>query len=236
MVGSPVSARLPLPPPPAAPRRLASVHRLPLAQLEGADDASLARAVAAGDEAAAAEVWRRYAPLVRSVLRRSIGPYEDVEDHVQEVFLRYFHQRAELREPGALRSFLIGVSMHVAVSELRRRRVRAWLRLTTTGVLPDVASQDGERRDEAREATRRLYVLLDRLDAAGRLTFVLRHIQGLELTEIAEALDVSLATTKRRLAAVTARVLAMVERDPVLPDFARAMLAARDGRVEEDDP
>jgi RNA polymerase sigma-70 factor (ECF subfamily) len=228
-----MSARVPLPSADAPPPRLASVHRLPL---DGMDDAALARAIAAGDEAAAALAWRRYAPVVRSVLRRTIGPYEDVEDLVQEVFLRYFRQRGELRDPSALRSFLIGVAMHVAVSELRRRRVRRWLRLTSTGVLPEVSGAPLGQEDEAREAMRRLYAVLDRLDDASRLTFVLRYVEGLELVEIASALDVSLATTKRRLAKVTARVLSMVERDPVLPGFARAMLRARSGEQTEERP
>ncbi len=218
----------PQPLPPAGPPRprLAAVHRLPL---RGADDAVIARALAAGDEAAAAVAWDRYARLTRSVLRRSLGPFEDVEDEVQEVFLRFFRQIGELRDPGALRPFLIGIAMHVAVSSLRRRRVRRWLRLTPTGALPDVAAEGGEGGDQAREALRRLYAILDRLDDAGRLTFVLRHIEGLELVEVAEALGVSLATTKRRLAKVTACVLAMVERDPLLPDYARTMLAERSG-------
>ena len=117
--------------------------------------------------------------------------------------------------------------MHVAVSTLRKRRVRRWLHLTPTGVLPDVAAAGIEGADRAREALRRLYAILDQLDDAGRLTFVLRHIEGIELTEVADALGVSLATAKRRLAKVTARVLAMVERDPLLPEYARAMLDGR---------
>ncbi len=212
-------------PPPLPPRpRLAPVHRLPL---RGADDAVIARALAAGDEAAAAAAWDRYAPVARSVLRRTLGPFDDVEDEVQEVFLRFFRQVPELRDPHALRPFLIGIAMHVAVSTLRKRRVRRWLHLTPTGVLPDVAAQGLEGGDRAREALRRLYAILDQLDDAGRLTFVLRHIDGMELTEVADALGVSLATAKRRLAKVTGRVLAMVERDPLLPEYARAMLAGR---------
>jgi len=210
-----------------SPPRLASVHRLPL---DGADDAAIARALIAGDEAAATLVWQRYAPLVRGILRRSLGPYEDVEDPVQDVFLGFFRQIGGLRDPGALRSFLIGIAMHVAVSALRRRRVRRWLRLTATGMLPDVPAGADEGDGRARDAMARLYAILDRLDDVGRLTFVLRYIEGLELTEVAEALGVSLATAKRRLAKVTARVLAMIEGDPVLPGYARAMLAGREGK------
>ena len=201
------------------------MHRLPRA---GLDDAALVRAVLAGDEAAASALWDRHAPVVRGVLRRSIGPYEDVEDHVQEVFLRFFRQIGDLYDPSAVRSFLFGVALHVARSELRRRRVRRFLHLTPTGVLPDLPAGGSVPDDPAREAVRRLYAILDRLDAAGRLVFVLRHIEGMELTELASALDVSLATAKRRLAKVTARVMAMIEKDPVLPEYARSLMNARE--------
>jgi RNA polymerase sigma-70 factor, ECF subfamily len=218
-----VPSRLPLPSGKAAPSRLASVHRLPLA---GMDDAALVRAVMAGDEGAAGAVWERHAPLVRRVLRRSLGPYEDVEDLVQESFLRFFRCLGELRDPAALRSFLFGVALRVARAELRRRRVGRWLRLTPTGTLPDLPAGGGSPGDPAREAVRRLYAILDRLDDAGRLLFVLRYVEGLELTEVAAALDVSLATAKRRLAKVTARVTAMIERDPLLPEYAQSLLAS----------
>ena len=69
---------------------------------------------------------------------------------------------------------------------------------------------------DAREALARFYKILDRVNATDRAAFVLRFMEGLELTEVAAALKLSLATTKRRLARVWARVLLLVERDPVL--------------------
>jgi RNA polymerase sigma-70 factor (ECF subfamily) len=198
------------------------VLRLPI-DGNGWDDAAVARALAEGQPPAAVIAWDRYAPLVRGVLCRSIGIDADVEDLVQEVFLRFFSQIGALRDPAALRPFLIGITLHVVGSELRRRRVRRWLRLTDDGNLPERVS--GDDGDEARAAVRRLYAILDRLDDAGRLIFVLRHIEGLELTEVAASLGTSLATTKRRLAKVTARVQAMVERDPALAEYVRSLPA-----------
>ncbi|MFT3766538.1 MAG: sigma-70 family RNA polymerase sigma factor [Minicystis sp.] len=209
---------LPRKAPPPVPPRLAPVRRLPL---DGWDDAAVARALAEGQEAAAAIAWDRYAGMVRGVLRRSIGPDADVEDAVQDVFLRFFSQIGALRDPAAMRSFLMGITLHVAGSELRRRRVRRWLRLTVDGTLPDRAGEGDD--GEARAALRRLYAILDRLDDDGRLVFVLRHLEGLELTEVAEALGTSLATAKRRLAKVTARVLAMITRDPALAEYVRGL-------------
>lgn len=200
---------------PAAAPRLAPVHRLPFA----GDDAALVRALTEGSAAAAATMWDRYATLVRGILRRSIGPDAEVDDAVQEVFLRFFKQVSNLRDPGALRPFVIGIALHVAGTELRRRRVRRWLRLTDDGTLPDRAAPSDD--DDARAALRRLYAMLDRLDDGSRLLFVLRHVEGMELTELAAALGTSLATIKRRLAKVTDRVLAMIDRDPDLAGYVR---------------
>jgi RNA polymerase sigma-70 factor (ECF subfamily) len=208
--------------PPPPPPRLAPVRRLPL-DGRGWDDAAVARALAEGQPAAAAIAWDRYAGLVRGLLRRSMGPDADVADAVQDVFLRFFSQIGGLRDPAALRPFLIGITLHVAGSALRRRRVRRWLRLTDDGLLPDHAAPGDD--PEARAALRRLYALLDRLDDDGRLVFVLRHLEGLELTEVAAALGTSLATAKRRLAKVTARVEAMIAGDPVLAEYVRALPA-----------
>lgn len=194
--------------------RLASVHALPRA---GSTDAALAIAARDGHPAAAGEIWDRFAALVRGLLRRSLGPDHDVEDHVQEVFLRFFSRLRELREPSAVRSFLVGITLRVSRSELRRRRLRRWLHLTEDGALPDTPAAACD--DAAREALARLYRILDGLDDEARLAFVLRHVEGLELTEVAGALEVSLATVKRRLGKVSARVLAQVARDPILSDY-----------------
>jgi RNA polymerase sigma-70 factor (ECF subfamily) len=187
------------------------------------DDATLARSAMAGDAGAHTAIWDRFHPMVRRVLRRTMGPSSDVEDQVQEVFLRFYRNRTQLRNPEALRSFLFGISVRVAASELRSRRIRGWLRLTPNGVLEDYAlphpSAPPHADTDAREAVKRLYAILDRLDTKSRLAFVLHHVEGLELIEIANALGVSLATVKRRLQRVSARVWAMAQGDRVLIDY-----------------
>lgn len=177
------------------------------------DDATLVALAIEGDAASAGAIWDRHAGTVRGTLRRSLGN-DDVEDHVQEVFLRFFRRMDALRDASALRCFLIGIAMRVAGSELRRRRVRRWLRLDATG--EDVEGTAPPLDAEAREALRHLYALLDRQGTDARLLFTLRYVESLELTEISQATGVSLATVKRRLARVTARVLAGARGDDSL--------------------
>jgi RNA polymerase sigma-70 factor (ECF subfamily) len=153
---------------------------------------------------------------VRSKLLRWIGPH-DLDDHVQEVFSRLFEQLPRLRQPSALRSFLIGITLRVACTELRRRR-RWRLRLTATGELPELVEQTADD-GTGRQALSRFEAILEKLAPKTRRVFVLRHVEKLELVDVAAAMDISLATAKRHLARASMRVFAMVEREPALSDY-----------------
>jgi RNA polymerase sigma-70 factor (ECF subfamily) len=152
--------------------------------------------------------------MVRGVVYRAVGPGHETEDLVQEVFAGLFKNPGMLREPSALRPFLVSIAMRKARTALRRRRARSWLRLSVDGTLPEVLTQDGDPR--VREAVRRLFAILNDLDDRGRLAFVLRHAEGYELTEVAAALGVSLATIKRALARAEAHVHRRARNDDIL--------------------
>ena len=79
---------------------------------------------------------------------------------------------------------------------------------------------------EARAALSRLYGILDQLGTRARLAFVLRYIQGMELTEVAEALRISLATAKRQLARASSRVFMLVKGDAALSEYLYGLDAA----------
>ncbi|MBN1654234.1 MAG: RNA polymerase sigma factor [Deltaproteobacteria bacterium] len=183
------------------------------------DDEALVQAARARSAFGAIQIWQRYSTLVRRILQRSLGPSVDVEDALQETFLRLFRDIESLREPTALRSFLIGIALHVATSELRRRRARRWLLLSDDGVLPDSETITEAHHLEEREALQRLYRVLERIDTRRRHFFVLRYIEGLELGELSTVMRCSLATTKRRTADAARRVCRLAAEDPVLAPY-----------------
>jgi RNA polymerase sigma-70 factor (ECF subfamily) len=182
------------------------------------DDAALASALLRRDQRAAVEVWTRYAPLVLRFLRRFFGPGCDGQDLCQEVFMRLFKRIDELRDPPALRGFLLAIALGVARNELRRSRVRRWIGLTASGDLPEVPSSGGWD-PEAREATAHLYAILERVGVEDRSLFVTRYVEGMEIAELAAVHGLSAATTKRRLARATKRLAARLGRDPVFAGY-----------------
>jgi RNA polymerase sigma-70 factor (ECF subfamily) len=182
------------------------------------DDTALVAGVQAKERGAAGRMWDRYAPLVRRILRRMLGPV-DVEDGVQDAFLRLFRDLGSLRDPAALRCYLIGITLHVAKSELRRRRAKRWLLLSDDGVIAEPDAIAAEEWHEPRAAVLRLYKMLDRISDERRTVFVLRYVEGLELAELSAVLDCSLATTKRRVADAARRVCFLAAADPLLAPY-----------------
>jgi RNA polymerase sigma-70 factor (ECF subfamily) len=188
-------------------------------------DADLVASYLARDAWASAAIWERYHPLVRRILCRAAGPAGDVDDLIQEVFIRLYRKLPTLRDRAALRSFVLAITSRVVQSELRSRWIRRWLRLSDDGAVPEPAGDDTDH--EGREALRRFYAILDGLKPRQRMVFALRCIEGLELVEVAAAAGVSLATIKRWLPRITKRVFSQAERDPLL----KAYVSGRGGLV-----
>ena len=180
-------------------------------------DEDLVGALRAGDPEAPGALWARYSPSVGRVLAKALGPSLEIEDLTQEVFLRVFGRLPSLRDPSALRAFVLAVAMNVLKWELRRRWVGRRIRLSGTGSLPDIESTSTDA--EARHALRRCYRILDSLPTKERMAFVLRYMEGMTIDEVAAALAVSISTAKRWVNRGAAKVSEQVMGDPDLCGF-----------------
>ena len=158
-----------------------------------ADDALVAEALACKGWAQR-EVWYRFAPMVLGLFRRSLSSRHDHEDLAQEVFIRVFRRLHTLQNASSLRSFVYSIALRVMSEEIRHFQVvqRARTQLVLT------ADHNGGGADfEARDTLARIQRVLDGMKDKHRAVFVLRHVEGLELLEIADGLGISLATVKR---------------------------------------
>jgi RNA polymerase sigma-70 factor (ECF subfamily) len=182
-----------------------------------AGDAPLVEAVARGDRTAMMEVWKRYSTFVQAVLHGALGCDSAIEDLTQEVFLAFVRGAKTINDGTKLRGFLAGVAVRKAATEIRRRRVRRWLTLSPTGSLPEVVAPmpDGD----GQEVLSALDRVLSTMSQRRRVAFVLRHVQGLEMLEVAVALSVSESTLRRELKRARALVLHGVAREPALAEY-----------------
>ena len=183
----------------------ADVATLP--QREEASDASLVERAIEGDRWAMEALYRRHVKRVTNAVTRMIGRSGDADDAVQEAFLVAFTRLPELREPAAFRGWL----SRIAVNEVRGRlRKRRWLRFFAPSDGDDDASLESLASEDASPEVRaelaRVDAVLRGLAPELRIAWTLRYVEGWELTEVASALDCSLATAKRRIASAKERV------------------------------
>ena len=175
-----------------------SSHDVPPARVGSkTDDKTLAVEALAGKPWAQREVWCRYAPMVFGLLRGSLNSRHDHDDLVQEVFLRVFRRLHTLENHAALRSVVYSVAVRVLSEEIRHFYViqRARDHLALIADTKEPTGTDFESRD----TLLRIQRVLDGLKDKHRAVFVLRHVEGMDLREIATGLDISLATVKRYL-------------------------------------
>jgi RNA polymerase sigma-70 factor (ECF subfamily) len=218
--GGPPRKRTPLPP---EPRELSRVPEAGGGDLEiggHSSDADLARALLANRAEAAILVQQRFRPVIRGLLRRALGTSAESEDVEQDVFLNVFSTIHGLREPSALRAFVITITKRTLGHALRRRRARAHLAVDTE---PQESQLIGEIGDAAaRHAFFHFQHLLERLRERERQAFFLRFVAQREAEEIATALGVSLPTARRLFARASRRMLVWARRSQFLGEYVTA--------------
>ena len=168
--------------------------------------------------------YDRYASYVLAVLRKVMGPDRETEDLLQEVFTRALEGVHRVEKPEALKAWVRSLTVFTARSTLKRRRWRRWLPLKSDeddddGIIPYPATQDAI---EERLMLKKVKALLDQLPVDDRIALCLRLFDGLELTEVAESCQVSLATAKRRIARGEARFDELVQKERDLREWVRA--------------
>lgn len=142
---------------------------------------------------AAAELFRRHARFVARFLVRYGVPSAEIDDVLQEVFLRVHAQGGYRPGPARPTSWLAAFAVRLASSHRRHARVRE--RLVTEGSAPE----DPAVRVELDAAMRQLHDALQQLDAEHRTAFILFELEGESCASIAAAQGVPIGTVHSRL-------------------------------------
>jgi RNA polymerase sigma-70 factor (ECF subfamily) len=166
---------------------------------------------------AATQLFDRYAPHVRRVLVRVMGPDAEILDLVHDVFVTALESVHRLVDPRALRAWLTQVAVFTARARIRRRVRGRILKFLPFSELPEPELPPSDF--EASQAIQAVYRVLDRLDTDERIAFALRFVAGMELTEVAASCGVSLATIKRRLARAQLNFESAARREPALTEW-----------------
>jgi RNA polymerase sigma-70 factor (ECF subfamily) len=181
-------------------------HRLIHATVkQPADDFQLVRSCQAGDEAAFAELVRRYQRQVANIIYLTLGDRSEIEDLTQEAFIRVYRAIDKFAFDSTFYSWLYRIVVNLCIDELRRRKIKRTLSL-------DFFSEDRLEReehsitqrsgvDEVLEQEKRATILsaLDRLTPEYKTVIILREYNDLSYAEIANILQISPQAVKSRI-------------------------------------
>jgi RNA polymerase sigma-70 factor (ECF subfamily) len=113
----------------------------------------------------------------------------------------------------------VGISVRKARKLIARRKRWSFVRNVAPTDLPEQTAATSSA--EINEAFRSTYRLMAELPVDDRIAFTLRHVEGMELTAVAQATDVSLATAKRRVARARRRFIQLAHQSDVLAPWVK---------------
>jgi RNA polymerase sigma-70 factor (ECF subfamily) len=178
-------------------------------------DPGILRKAQKGDEHAFSIIVRAYETPIFNYVLRLVGDRSLAEDLTQEVFLRVYQGLPRFSLRCKFTTWLFQVTKNRVLDELRAndRRPRALVALEDVPPL-EVVDAPVERV----EAIDALWRAVEALNVDLKMALLLRDIVGLSYTEIADSLEITLATVKWRIFKGREEVQAALEREGVTFD------------------
>jgi RNA polymerase sigma-70 factor (ECF subfamily) len=169
----------------------------------GEDEAQAVTRARGGDSEAFRLLVERHSREVFRLAFRMTGNEHDAEDVVQETFLKAYRNLSAFEERAQFGSWVHRIAANCAY-DLLRARVRRDDRIDhaegpegdRTLTIP-AGDPSPERLVAGREVQGRLRAALARLSALERTAFTLRHVEGMSIAEISNALDLDASAAKQ---------------------------------------
>jgi len=168
------------------------------------------------------EVVRLYRPRIFRFLMASLGDRDLAESLTQDCFLKAYTARHQFRGDSSLATWLTRIALNLVRDHLRSRRMRFWQKTRDTALdivdvsdwIPDAACSPEETCLQ-QERVREIWRSVEKLSRQQRTVFLLRFVEEMELSEIAETTGMNTSTVKshlyRALRVVRERVLGKPE-------------------------
>lgn len=196
---------------------------VPPASLQRSADVELARRCAAGEREAQRAFFLQQRAQVHRTLYRVLGSNRQIEDLIQETFIAAFGALGSFRGESSLNTWIDTIAARVVYRHLARREPRPVHLQAVASMASD--APDPERQAVAREALRRLYGALDRIEPKHRIAYTLHELDGRPVKEVARITRASSLAVKNRLWRARRSLHARALRDPLLREFLSTLKA-----------
>jgi len=189
-------------------------------------ESSLIEAARRGDRAALSRLLESHQQRVFGFGVKMCGDVEDAKEVAQDTLLSLVRNMRDFRGDASISTWLYTVARSFCIK--RRRRTKGapahheTLDNAALETTPDAApAPTPEQMLLGREAREAVATALDKLEPDGREVIVLRDIEGLSASEVAEVTGISVAAVKSRLhrarAALRESLIGLIGGAPAIP-------------------
>lgn len=163
------------------------------------DDDALARRAGLGEREAFDEIVQRHGPaMYRFALRMLGGNDSDAADAVQEAFISAWRSIGQFQSRSALRTWLMSLVKRRAVDLQRRRKPTPVGDDVLATLMPELDDHVSST-SAGNELVRALQQALDDMPVQQRTVWLLREIEQMSYSEIADTVGVTSASVRGQL-------------------------------------
>ncbi|MDZ7294329.1 MAG: sigma-70 family RNA polymerase sigma factor [candidate division KSB1 bacterium] len=169
-------------------------------------EAELIERAKAGDRGAQAAIVRKYEQMVYNVALRLTGNVEEAEGVMQETFIKVLEALPSFRGDAQLGTWIYRIATNFALMQLRKRRTPVYsLEEYNLDESRDLAAFNRSLAESPEamvlnaELRRVMEEAIEALPPKYKTAFVLKDMEGLSLQQIAEMLELNVATVKTHI-------------------------------------
>lgn len=172
-----------------------------------------------GDPRAYEELYTEYVEKIGRIAKTYLG-VDDVEDVIQEVFIRVYKNIKKFRGDSALSTWVYRITVNVCKDMLSKKRRRREI-LTSFGMeedetktLPEPVEYTRPSDEYLKETSaEEIHKAIDSLAKEDRLLITLREIENMSYADISNVVDKPIGTVKSRLHYARERLKELLEKN-----------------------
>lgn len=157
---------------------------------------ALVKRVGQGDTAAFEELVGLYKTQVAGIAYRIVGNSDDAKDITQMVFVKLYHNLRRYDPSKRFTTWLYRIATNASIDYVRKFRKQKFELLEETWGIPDKREHSPAHQLAYRMLKENVLKAADRLSFKQRTAFVLRDVEGLDIAEVAQIMDMPQATVR----------------------------------------
>ncbi|UAB82396.1 RNA polymerase sigma factor [Marixanthomonas sp. SCSIO 43207] len=147
-------------------------------------------------------LMRRHNELLYRTIRSYINIEADVEDTLQDTYVKAFQKLYQFKNEALFSTWLIRIGINEALQRKRKSKKHETVDITTengTLQIADLSFMNPENKSIYKDSKSFIEKAVDALPHKYKIVYMLKEVEGMEISEISQGLDLTKSNVKVRL-------------------------------------